>query len=248
MKPLPPTIKTAMIELLAATDAVFTPFRGTFETEMAGAAIFERRYLYPRHGVRTIAGGADGSIRRAGNRAFAGLVSRGLAQCVGRGRERGVLLTPHGDDYARRMTAGFMAVDSFGLLAWIDGLAAEGQHNDQFVSESDVLGRDHDAMQSKGLAMLEHKALPLLARGWLESQTDYGSRVGYRVTPTGKAATRPEVGELPEFNHEAGEAYDGLYFSALKDRGSWQPSRHGVLWIPLSAGNWPSRRGATTDG
>ena len=173
MKPLPPTIQNALIELLAATDVLFTPHRGSFQTEEAGAAIFDRRYLYPRRGIRTVVGGDDDAIRRSGNRAFGGLVTRGLAKLVGRGKHRGLLLTPHGDDYARQLTGGFSVAESFGLLAWIDGLAERVRHNAGYVNECEVLGTDYDVVQSVDLAELERKALPLFARGWLEHRATF---------------------------------------------------------------------------
>ena len=68
------------------------------------------------------------------------------------------------------------------------------------------------------------------------------------MTDAGRAATRPSIGKLPAFDHDAAEAYNAIYLHGLKDRLNWRPEKSGMLWIALSAGNWPANSEAVGDG
>jgi hypothetical protein len=159
------------------------------------------------------------------------------------GKRIGVTLTDHGDTVIRGLVGGDTARGSFPLLAAVESVKAAfgGGSNAGFILETDILGKDYDAIASADLVSLENRALPLLCRGWLESFCDIEGRCGYRVSAAGAVAIRPKSGRLPAYDDAAADEYDRLFRDALAERNNWQPSTPSQVAIPLSAGRWPEK-------
>lgn len=234
-------LKNALVAILVDLDVLWVPFRWKFDLSKAIAGQGERQDNYATRGMDlTVGGGA--AERKAGEREIDELAALKLIRLYrAKGKRIGVKLTPHGDDLARHMTAGYTAFASYWLL---ERIAQGGVSQCSCLWECAILGiKNYDELhgESAPLAALEHKALPLLACGWIHASTDTVGRIGYSLTPPGRSALAagplPEPGDL-EYDPEAGDLYDELWKPALEQRNTWLPSFPGLVHIPLSAGLW----------
>lgn len=235
---------STLVQILAHTDALFCPFRVYRDSNPnAAAGLAERRTDYSTRGVPLVVAGS-GTQRLAGERELQKLETAGLIVIYRRRKRIGVSLTERGDNVVRKLTAGYLARESFYLLELTEAVKAEfgGRTNAGFVLEADVLGREYDTIQSSNLILLENLMLPLLSRGWMRSGSDVRGAVGYQTTKAGRramAAGKPQTGRLPKYDHIAGGEYDEMFVTALAERDEWKPDSPSHVAIPLSCGRWP---------
>jgi hypothetical protein len=230
---IPAELTDLAIETLSRIDAVWTPCRFSSMTTKAVAAIYEQREA---DGVLVVGGGSVRD-RVSHHRMLASARAAGVLVVSGDARPL-VKLTAEAEASARSLCGLDSLFASFPLMASIDKAAARCGTNCGFVGEDDVLGKPYDQLQSHDLVRLENKLLPLLVRGWLESDCDSEGRVGYRITEAGRAAVRPKRAKLPAFNQFCADEYDRLYSPTMDERNSLEPDRPGHLAIPLSCGCW----------
>lgn len=237
---------STLIQILAHVDALWCPYRwhGHFSLG-AATAIAERRAKYSYRGVPLVVSGT-GTERLAGERELQRMAADGLIRLFIAGKRIGVGLTDHGDTYARKLSAGYTVRDSWHLLKLVDKTLADcgGKGNAGYVCETDILGTEYDAVTSPQLVGLENQSLPLLCRGYLESNCDVEGRVGYRVSEEGREACKPKAGKSPKFDELAESEYTRMYLAACRERETWQQSNPSHVTIPLSAGTWPRRASA----
>jgi hypothetical protein len=256
MKPLPLSQRTALAAILADTDVIWSPFRWhSWACAGMAAAIAERRWLYRKSGVSIVVGGG-GAERQSGHRDLQALVSRGLIRFSGRGRNRGVVLTQSGDNYARALCPTRRIDEAWWALERVRAVEVEyrGESNAGYMLENDILGFQPNAEingNADKLTDFEDEVVSLLAAGLLKNSSDTEGRLGYQTTEAGRAALEagnPGVPEdLPEYNSEFGMRFTDLLIEQLKLRESWRPSTPNQVWIPLSAGLWPRKPEATDD-
>jgi hypothetical protein len=243
---LPTAQRNALIDLAARIDVLFAPFRCSACNLRAAAGVDVRRYVFNRSGYELMVGG-DGATRQQGSRDLQRLEKRGLVEPCGRGKNHGLELTHAGDDLVRQLTGGVLARASFPLLGQIEAVKAEHGSNGGFVNECEIIGvANYDAVTSSQLLALERRALPLLVRGWLDSASDIGGRVGFAVTELGREAVRPAPSPRVAEDPEATRRYQTMFNAGLSARESWRPDREGRLYIPLGAGSWPRGAAAAT--
>jgi hypothetical protein len=232
-----------LVTLLAQRDALFTPFRHSHSkaSSHAASAIWERRAEYLRRGLPVVGGGSPAERQRH-SRAMKRAKSAGLIKITGRTMHTRVRLTPAAEESLSALTACYSVRDSWPLLE----LMAQFAEIPGTTCETDIIGKGYDEVTSRDLADVEHRALPLLARDWLASNSDSEGRVDYFITPAGRAALAegppapPE--SLPDYSHAAGDYYDTIYTPGLRERETWQPTATNNVVIPLSCGMWGDRK------
>jgi hypothetical protein len=114
------------------------------------------------------------------------------------------------------------------------------------VLEVDLLGVDYGELEdSAPLTDLEDFMVPLLARGLLTSASDALGRIGYGITPAGRAALargKPKPSkDSPKYDSALGREYAREYLALVEERENWKPERPGLVAVPLSAGMWPRK-------
>jgi hypothetical protein len=244
MTNLRPDLTSIVVRTLVATDTVWLPYRygphNSGAAWTAAAAIEDRRRQFATRGVPML-GAGTAATRMAFMRQLGELRQLGLLRLITHhGRRFGAKLTPLGDDYARTLTGGYTVAESFPLLELVESATIK---NCEYSLELAILGIEYGQVADTApLVDLENRLLPLLARGWLESNC--GGYVGYRVTAAGKVATLPDSSaDLPTYDQAAADEYDELFTAALREREQWRPETHNIA-IPLPRGNWLPTEGA----
>lgn len=240
--------QSILTTVVALTDSVWAPYR--WQNSASGktaSAISERRGEFIDRGVPYIAGGSA-AHRKACERQLQDVADAGLLIILIAGKRVGVRLTDRGDDVARALTAGYSARESYPLLAQVARAAkAIGDSNAGFQWEGECIHPPVNNLERPTVAEARRvcafatRALPLLARQWLESSSDSTGVVGYLVTEVGCTAKRPKSTQLPDYEPECGDEYDRVFSTALEERERWE-SRLKIVHIPLGAGSWPERR------
>jgi len=231
------------VEILAATDVLFTPFRDWGQLSdgtPVATAIRERRRDYFASGLPLFSAGANAAERQAHGRNLDTLRRRGILEIRGRSRTRGLRLTTAGEARLRALvgTYSLQRPQPWLLLELIDTLGPS------HVLEFDLvtIDRQHQCTLVE-LVLVELFAQPMLCRDWLRSHTDLRGRVGYLLTDQGRAALAagpPDApDDLPECDEAAVEVYDQHFRRMLAERSEWQPRAVHDLTIPLiDACNW----------
>jgi hypothetical protein len=232
-----------LIEILAEQDVLWTPFRHNFLNGKSAAAVCERRNDYRKKGGLEFVRGGSGSDRQAHHRNLAAAKNAKLIVTSGKTRPR-VQLSETADDKLRTLCDCYRVDQSWPILQRVVDLTDRGIVNAGCVLEVDVLGLDYDSVQSRDLVELEYQALPLLVRGYLDSNSDLDGRVGYSITTLGRQALAdgpPTPKELPRCSNAESDLFADLFHDKLEERVNWIPGNPSLIAIPLSAGNWPER-------
>ncbi|MEQ8850140.1 hypothetical protein [Botrimarina sp.] len=230
-------MSASLVRLLAASDALWCPFRWKPTTRnTAGAAVWERRTAYPLAGVPWSVGGSVAQ-RKSGERELKAMRAAGWIRLHGGKQRTGVSLTAHGDDVARSLVGAALAWEAFPTLAMVADLEERFGNG---APETFVVGKgDWGEVATSELVGLEYRLLPLLHRGWLTSDSDIGSRVAYHVTAAGRAAEPlAEPPGMPAFDGELADVYGELLLEGLEERESWEASKPAMTAIPKSCGLW----------
>lgn len=234
----PPEIGV-LVDLLADIDVLHTPVR----TIDPIAAVFQRRQLYSTAGVPCLAAGLD-TDRKSAERRFAQLEDDGFLSVSMVGWRRHCRLSDAADWHLRSLVSQFTLDCSWPAMAVIDSMASAGFGNGHFVLETTVLGTDYGTPNvGEKLVMLELQLLPVLCRGFVESEVDSCQHACYRLTDDGRRAlaSSPPVAppNLPAFDQVFSDRYDERFRSRLRRREHWQSTVRGDLSIPMAAGCWP---------
>jgi hypothetical protein len=242
---------TLIVSVLAATDVLWVAFRGWHRAPCGSAnAVGERRATYRRGGL-VFTGGGTGARRQERSRELD--EARRAKLIAGATTTRPLIrLTDDGFAVARAL-AGCPFIgdaDTWNILARVEALTQAGVTNSGcgpvglYVPEYAILNRPHGSqLESPEVVGLENQAMPLLVAGLLEARSDCHGRVGYAITPEGRAALAAgppaEPEGLPAFDEVAAELYNDGFFGGLKARNHWEPEGKDLA-IPLSAGLWPA--------
>ena len=250
----------ALVEILAAVDAVFLPSRkadrmARLKHQLAGR--------YPAHGVPWFRAGADDADRKTAQRTRNDLAAAGFVTLCGRGigGATGIVLTELGESTARALAALHLPCDAPRLLRCIHKLRTDPDGTDggggrAWAHETRLCGERLYAQSLYAtrksreiLRELEEAAVPSLIRGWVECAA--GAGLWYCLTPAGVAAladtppTTPEK-DLPDAEVPAVE----LYYKALAAAGralEALPLPHPQDIAPIPMSHSPPLRGRRTE-
>ena len=220
-----------LIEILAATDAVFLPSRKPDMTRHR--VICERRRGFRDNGVVWASGG-----QRAMQRQVEALISAELIQsCGAGGRTRRVRLTDQGDDRARAVARLPCAWES---LAAVNQLIAHRKKTGEFwIRETVLAGVEYGRDNWRELLEVNCLMLPAVVRGWAESNCSTYGLAFYSVTDEGKKAARKKVTDVgPEGKLADPLALDfyldrlNVEYDALNDAKPDDPKEIGEIPIP----------------
>jgi len=225
-----------LIDVLAATDAIFRPLRRADWTPPAPGNIWEARERFAVAGV-AVPGGGSGAARVAHHRSVANLVDSGLLKLCGVGHAG---LTERGDATARALAGLPSVADAHAALREVI-LQARVADEGILTSELQLAGLQNytDRCQPK-LWEVSLTLGPALSRGWIESRSDVHGRAYYTPTDAGlDAATRdaPTLPEnLPNYSNELNERYYSQTVAARAALRTQKPSGPGEVGpIPLPA-------------
>lgn len=246
-------MQTILLELVAAVDAIYRPFRGPWLTDVP-AVLGECRRDYPIAGLPWLSGESTEAGRKQAQRDLEELADEGLADVIrAKGRAVGVRLTELGDQTARAL-AGVPNVDqSFAaLLKLVDlRLAKHGVdlYGQFWIPETGYTGIPwgdprNDSRGDNLLGKLQARLVPALARGWLDSLSSIQGHGWYSVTPEGiAAAAEPFNGQLlpalPRPHKHGYEIYSVAVHDALNKLAKQQPKSAGeigMIPMPVSCG------------
>jgi hypothetical protein len=230
-----------LIEILADENVLWTPFRHNYLNGKSAAAVCERRNDYRKKGGLEFLHGGRGSDRQAHHRNLAAAKNAKLIVTSGKTRPR-VQLSDAADDKLRTLCDCYRVDQSWPILQRVVELTDRGVVNAGCVCEVDILGLDYDSVQSRDLVRLENQSLPLLVRGYLDSNSDLDGRLGYSITTLGRQALAdgpPTPKELPRCSDAESDLFAGLFHDKLEERVNWIPGHPSLVAIPLGAGDWP---------
>jgi len=233
-------VNAILIDVLAATDAVFRPMRASDWVTPAPSNLLAARQRFAVSGVILATGGGDVTARKQQERTLAGLAADGLVELHGAGRGHGVRLTSSGDAYARSLCGLPSVATAHAALQRVILLSgvADGKI---LTSELSLCGLQNytDSCQSK-LWEVSLTLAPALSRGWVESRSDVHGRAYYTPTDAGLDAATEEAPAMPEdlpaYNDEANEHYHEATVATRAALRTQKPSNPGEVGpIPLPA-------------
>jgi len=245
MLPMDPADVSFLIEVLAETDALFEPYRHDLINPVANgkhiSAVVAKRHLYREAGL-SIRGGGAAADRQEHSRRLARLEIAGLLTVVRRGHPL-VRLTADAERELRELTNSHSIAQAFSYLQLIDLYANAGASNAGCVSEVLLAGKNSgDNISSREASDLAWYLTPLLTAGLIDASSDARGRVGYCLTPEGRAAIEAGCPPLPTyeiFDAEASKLHDDLFAKARSDLANLNPGKDTLpIQIPLSAGMW----------
>ena len=246
---LTPDETATVIDFLADTDSLFTPFRGS--PASAWPSWFERRELYYSHGIAAVSSAAA-TDRKSAERHFDALEAAGWIHLSYLNGRRHIRLSDDADWILRSLVCCRLLSCCWRHLQTIAGLTDIGCSNEGHVFELHILGIvSYGRRESKSEILgLEMFLLPALCRDFVRSHCDCDGRTGYILTEIGRESwpkIPEEPGDLPPLDEQLSDRYDARFTAGLEDRKSWRsPHRH-HLAIPLSAGLWPATPVAVED-
>lgn len=223
---MPPPEIELLVQILAQTDALFTPYRQP--RDAAWAHIWLARWQYAKTGIAWRAGGNQ-TARKSVQRLLQRLRSAGLVQTfTAGGRTYGVRLTMQGQHVARSLADLYGLSDALRTLIRLHVLrdAPESSvpessidHVDSRpwlpeVSFTSPAGLGWGDGHSAELAEVMFQFAMPQSLGWAEYNSDVDGHVRFRLTPDGlaivqlktKAPTTPP--DLPEPVEELANLYD----------------------------------------
>jgi hypothetical protein len=237
-----------LIEILAATDAIWSPPR-VFSNPAghlpnpAWAALIERRQLFAAAGVDLVYSGTS-SERNLASRRLAQLQSAGLVEVATHsGRRVAAKLTRRGDDIARWLAAEPLVCESWRWLRLLAALVEAGVSIGPQVREDDLARTDYgSADASRKLLDVETDLLPLKVAGLVADNSDANCRVWYSLTAAGElAATRRAPAmprDLPAYRSADGwcARHSELFEAQVDERTTWRPEKTNLVVVPMSCG------------
>jgi hypothetical protein len=228
---------SVLVQILAATDAVWKPMRQADWATPTPTVLYEYRKRFSSAGVPWHSGDPTEAGRKASQRTLEDLASAGLVTLHGRERRTAVRLTERGDVLARAL-AGLGNVDA-GHCSLCEVLRL----HDQMASELWLARLDNYADTDdcrRELWIVQRLMAPALWRGWVESGSDCHGRVWYWATDQGRqvamlpAPTLPA--DLPPMDEDAAEVYDSEVVAYRERLRHAKPDHSNELgFIPLSA-------------
>ncbi len=199
-----------LIQILAKTDALWSPYRGRESSPRCTLEALRQRY--PTRGVHWVPPkGIQAAERKAFQREIDKVVGEGLvvvhAPAGKQIKHTQVTLTERGETIARLLAALPILPDT---LPWLDRLCALQNHpkaigktpGGKYVSEAVVIGIDVFCCPMSSIFWnLEEIMRPMLISQLVASSDDGEGRVAYRPTPAGNQLAR-ERAEQIESNGE----------------------------------------------
>jgi hypothetical protein len=226
-----------LVQILAATDAVWKPMRQADWATPTPTLLYEYRKRFASAGVPWHSGDPTEAGRKSNQRTLEGLASAGLVTLHGRERRAAVRLTEKGDILARAL-AGLGNVDAghrslYEVLELHDKMASE-----LWLARLDDYADTDDCRVE--LLIVQRLIAPALWRGWVESGSDCHGRVWYWATDQGRevaklpAPTLPD--DLPSMDEAAAGVYDAEVIAYRQRLRYAKPDNSSELgFIPLSA-------------
>lgn len=235
-----------LVDILAATDAVWKPMRQADWTTPTPTVLYEHRRRFTSSGVPWHSSEPTEAGRKAAQRTLEDMASLGLLTLHGRERRNAVRLTETGDIRARAL-AGIGNVDA-GHCSLCEVLRLQNPiASELWLARLDNYA-DTDACRRE-LVVTQSLMAPALWRGWVESGSDCHGRVWYWATDLGrKIAKKLEPllpADLPPTDRDTSEVYYGAMLDYRERLRHTKPDHSNELgYIPLSA-SIPLRPGAT---
>lgn len=241
---------TQLIDLLAETDALWTPVRD-WSNNHAVVAVEERREQYQRNGLPISNGGGTAAERKQWERELDGIEVSGTVLIARERGRRAFWRLGNATDWRLRNLVGLPGRAE--MLRAMQALAghedAEQERGVNLVPETWLTGPDGWGTKAGGrlLVALEEMFLPALVRGWVTAWSDCEGRVAYQTTEAGRAflaAPGDEAAALPEFDGDAADTYLVALTAARNALAAAKPAKENALTIPLSVGLWPGELAA----
>jgi hypothetical protein len=234
--------QTPLIELLAATDALFQPIRDWRNNRYA-AAIVEARRRFTREGLAYRSGGDPGE-RKAKERAADAWERAGMVTFHrSRGKRSHWRLTDTADWMMRRLATFGDFPEMLTAMLAIDRherMPHEARMN--WVPEWWLTGANYDEADAQlRWTTVQEILAPALCRGLVEAWSDCHGRTAYQLTDRGREfLAGPAVPSIdwPEYDTKANDLYLAAFDRATADlkRLTSQPNH---VAVRLSAGLWP---------
>ena len=227
-----------LIELLAATDALWRPDRAVDATMPTASTLAALRLAFPKSGVPFSGHGAE---RRGRQGVVATLAKRGLLATSGRGKGVCAKLTEAGDLTARALTNNPLINETWAMMRRVAKLACESECG-LLTPETGLGGTKYgepDCMSA--CTWIEWCLLPGVLRGWCTSRSDREGRVYYSLTATGVDVAAADVPTLPPDLPPVDEEAERHYIDAViearqryRNMDSPNPSEAGPPCLPVS--------------
>lgn len=231
-----------LIEILAATDALWTPFR-SFQYPLP-TVYYEGRKAFEAGGV-TLPAGDGATARKRHQLALEAAAGKGLVRVSRRrGRHPAVKLSDRGEARARALCALPDFGEAFEAMQALADAPAALERGTLWASELALAGisaadtQDKDKRQA--LVRLEEKLLPALARRLVEAGSTSVGWVYYSLTASGRAALEadtiaPEIEPADvEPDADGARQYYEAFAQALEDIRGREPNVPGELgYMPL---------------
>ena len=235
-----------VIELLAATDALWEPIRDWTDNHRI-CGLLERREQFRRCGLPVELGGGDAAARKSQERRLDQIETSGLVIFSRRHGKRAFWrLTDQADWALRRLCTWSDYPECLVLMTAVQAHTDCGYTNTGCVPEWRLAVGPHNGdgwtdQEKNKIIELEWIAAPSLSRGWLAAWSDGNGSSGYRLTKSGrrflKSPASPEI-EWPAYSSDANDAYLAALKVARESLRSIASQGSGVA-VLLSAGTWP---------
>jgi hypothetical protein len=207
-----------LVQILAATDAVWRPLRRADWARQTPGVVYEYRHRFPSSGVPLGLPDPSETGRKAVQRGMEDLASRGFVTLHGRERRASVRLTEHSDILARQLVGLPNVNKAHAALRQTIELQATGDGLGPLTSEL-WLAELHDYADTdkcrQKLIAVQESLLPALWRGWVESNSDCVGRVWYWATDLGRKVAKLSAPTLPSDLPSADVDADKLYSNEL---------------------------------
>lgn len=240
------TERTALIEILAKTDALFWPGRERFVMRQQQVR-HERRIAYRETGL-AITGGGSAADRQAFGRTLDALQEAGLVEITRGKRREGVRLSTVGDAVTRRLCGVATVLDARPLLgvavetsdAW--GAGGWPEHIGVGIEEFIGSQAENDSLQN-----MRQFLIPLLPVDYVScsGDGDFPRRYWMTATEAGRAALAAgppdDTPEGIEYDDEAADLYNSEWDRYAAELDSAEPERPQDLVLPGPCGvGWGS--------
>ena len=236
-----------LIELLAATDALWEPIRDWTDNHRI-CGLLERRERFQKYGLPVELGGGDAAARKSQERRLDEIEKTKLVVFSRRAGKRAFWrLTDSADWKLRRLCQWSDWDEMLTLMFAVRAHADCGYTNAGCVPDWRLAVGPHNGdgwtdQEKNKIIELEWIALPCLARAWLSAWSDCKGANGYRITDSGRrflANPKALAIEWPAYSSDANDDYLAALKSARESLRSIAGSESGIA-IPVSCGTWPA--------
>jgi hypothetical protein len=214
-----------LVQVLAATDALFIPLRGPdWETRVMPANVTIGRREFQEAGVAWLSLAISENERKQAQRDMEACAKRGWIRPIrSKVKTTSVRLTDEGEELARDGIVPTLA-DSFEALAELATHSKRGSEksNEKWVPEIEMNnGRGWEGEFARELLWVEQRLLPCLTRGLVAANYDGYGHAYYAVTAAGWEALDEQVLDEQDLDDVATDAeFDGEradhYYTCLK--------------------------------